>query len=155
MAIKSPYPRSRVGAFINRLGHKMAPSCVKWPTQITKIAVEIDRVEKTAKQKENYVTNKYNDEFDPIIKDLGEQLLLQQNKLNEVLKNLNEFTAKKKELLASTKSLELKYNSLMREKEKVLYQHLKAIEKEKKTKTKDIDNQIKTLEKELKSREKN
>ena len=101
--------------------------------QITKIAVEIDKVEKMAKQKENYVTNKYNEEFDPVIKDLGEQLLFQQNQLNEVLKTLNELTAKKKELISVTKDLESKYNSLMREKEKIIYQHLKAVEKENQT----------------------
>lgn len=123
--------------------------------QITKIAVQIDKVEQVAKQKENYVRNKYDEEFDPVIKELGEQLLLQQTQLNEVLKNLNEFTAKKKKLLSITKDLESKYNSLMREKEKVIYQHLKAVEKEKKAKTKNIDNQIKTLEKELKSSDKN
>jgi hypothetical protein len=122
--------------------------------QITKIAVEIEKVEQIARQKENYVKNKYSEEFDPIIKDLGEQLLLQQTQLNEVLKNLNDLTSKKKELLSITKDLESKYNSLMKGKEKVIFQHLKAVEKEKKTKTKSIDNQIKTLEKELKSREK-
>lgn len=122
--------------------------------QITKIAVEIQKVEDIAKKKENYVTIKYNEEFDPVIRDLGEQLLQQQNKLNEVLKNLNELTAKKKELLSITKNLETKYNSLIREKEKMIYQHLRAVEKEKKVKTKGIDSQIKILEKELKSSEK-
>ena len=123
--------------------------------QITKIAVEIQKVEDVAKQKENYVTNKYNEEFDPVIKELGEQLLIEQDKLNEVLKQLNDLTARKKELLTKTKSLDSKYNSMMKEKEKVLYQHIKAIDKEKKTKTKAIDSKIKLLEKELKSREKN
>ena len=102
--------------------------------KITKIAVEIQKIEEIAKQKDNYVTNKYNEEFDPVIKDLGEQLLLQQNKLNDVLKRINELTAQKKELVALTKNLESKYNSLIKEKEKLIYQHLKAIEKEKKTK---------------------
>ncbi|MFX0049517.1 MAG: hypothetical protein ACFE8G_15380 [Candidatus Hermodarchaeota archaeon] len=121
--------------------------------QITKIAVEIDKIEKIAKQKENYITNKCNEEFDPKIKEIGEQLLQQQNILNEVLKKINELAAKKKDLLARTKKLESEYNSLNKTKEKYLLNHLKAIEKEKKTKTKDIDNQIKTLEKELKSLE--
>ena len=103
--------------------------------QITKIAVEIQKVEDIAKKKENYVTIKYNEEFDPVIKEIGEQLLFQQNQLNEVLKTLNELTAKKKELISVTKDLESKYNSLMREKEKIIYQHLKAVEKEKKSKT--------------------
>ncbi|MBY8987911.1 MAG: hypothetical protein KGD61_05605, partial [Candidatus Lokiarchaeota archaeon] len=112
--------------------------------QITKIAVEIQKIEQTAKQKENYVTNKCNEDFDPKIKALGEQLLDQQTILNEILKNINELTVKKKELLSITKNLESRYNSLMKEKEKILYQNLKAIDKEKKAKTKDIDNQIKT-----------
>ena len=123
--------------------------------KINKIAVEIEKVEQTAKQKENYVTNKCNGEFDPKIKDLGEQLLYQQTKLNELLKSINELTAKKKELLSITKKLESEYNSLKREKKKFLNHNLKAIEKEKKTKTKDIDTKIKMLEKELKSSEKN
>jgi hypothetical protein len=123
--------------------------------QITKIAVEIQKIEDVAKRKENYVTNKYNEEFDPVIRDLGERLLLAQNELNHVLEKINELSAKKKELLIKTKDLDSKYNSMMKEKEKLIYQHIKAVEKEKKLKTKDIDSQIKTLEKELKSREKN
>jgi len=119
--------------------------------QITKIALEIEKVEQTAKQKKNYVTNKCIEEFDPKIKDLGEQLLHHQTKLNEVLKSVNELTAKKKELLSITKKLESEYNSMNKEKEKTLNQNLKAIEKERKSKTKEIDAKIKTLEKELKS----
>ena len=122
--------------------------------QITKIAVEIEKTEQTAKQKETYFKNKCNEEYDPKIRDLGEQLLHQQTMLNEILKNLNELTAKKKELLSITKKLESEYNSLKKEKEKILNHNLKAIDKEKKIKTKDIDNKIKLLEKELKSSKK-
>ncbi len=122
--------------------------------QITRIAVEIEKIEQTAKQKKNYITNKCIEEYDPKIKDIGAQLLQQQTILNEVLKNIYELTAKKKELLSITKKLESEYNSLNKEKDKILNQNLKAIEKEKKTKTKDIDNKIKMLEKELKSSEK-
>ena len=122
--------------------------------QITKIAVEIQKIEQIAKQKENYITNKCNEEFDPKIKEIGEQLLQQQNILNEVLKKINELTVKKKDLTTSTKKVESEYNSLQKVKEKYLLNNLKAIEKEKKTKTKDIDNQIKLLEKELKSSDK-
>ena len=122
--------------------------------QITKIAVEIQKIEDIAKQKENYITNKSNEDFDPKIKALGEQLLHQQALLNEVLKNINELTVKKKELISLTKKLESEYDTFQRQKEKILYQNLKAIEKEKKAKTKDIDYQIKMLEKELKTSEK-
>ena len=122
--------------------------------QITKIAVEIQKIEDIAKQKENYITNKSNEDFDPKIKALGEQLLHQQTLLNEVLKNINELTVKKKELISLTKKLESEYDTFQRQKEKILYQNLKAIEKEKKAKTKDIDYQIKMLEKELKTSEK-
>jgi len=38
---------------------------------INKIAVEIEKIEQTAKQKETYFTNKCNEEFDPKIKDFG------------------------------------------------------------------------------------
>ena len=123
--------------------------------QINKIAVEIEKIEQTAKQKETYLTNKCNEEFDPKIKDLGEQLLHQQTDLNDLLKKINDLTAKKKELLSITKKLESECNSLKLEKEKTLNHNLKAIEKEKKTKTKDIDIKIKMLEKELKSSKKN
>ena len=122
--------------------------------KINKIAVEIEKIEQTAKQKKTYFINKCNEEFDPKIKDHGEQLLHQQTKLNELLLNINELKTKKKELISITKKLELEYNSLKREKEKILNHNLKAIEKEKKTKTKDIDTKIKILEKELKSSEK-
>jgi hypothetical protein len=122
--------------------------------QITKIAVEIEKVEQTAKQKKAYFTNKCDEEYDPKIMDLGEQLLQQKTLLNEVLKNINELTAKKKVLIAITKKLESEYNSLIKEKEKIFNQNVKAIEREKKSKTKDIDAKIKLLEKELKASEK-
>lgn len=122
--------------------------------QITEIAVEIENIEQTAKQKESYFKNKCNEEYDPKIRELGEQLLHQQTKLNEILKSINELTAKKKELLPITKKLESEYNSTKKKKEQILNHNLKAIEKEKKTKTKDIDTKIKLLEKELKSGEK-
>jgi len=121
--------------------------------QITKIAVEIERVEQTAKKKQTYFSNKCDEEYDPKIKDIGEQLLHQQTKLNDVLKNLNKLTGQKKELLSVTKKLESEYNSLIKEKEKIFNQNIKAIEREKKSKTKDIDNKIKLLEKELKASE--
>ena len=122
--------------------------------QITKIAVEIEKVEQTAIQKKNYYTNKCDEEYDPKIRDIGEQLLQQQTKLNETLKSLNELTAKKKELLSITKKLESEYNSWIKEKEKIYNQNIKAIEREKKSKTKDIDSKIKLLEKELKAGDK-
>ena len=122
--------------------------------QITKIAVEIEKTEQTAKQKETYFKNKCNEEYDPKIRELGEQLLHQQTILNKLLKSINELTAKKKELIPITKKLESEYNTMKREKEKILNHNLKAIDKEKKTKTKDIDTKIKLLEKELKSSEK-
>ena len=122
--------------------------------QITKIAVEIEKIEQTAKQKETYFKNKCNEEYDPKIRELGEQLLHQQTILNKLLKSINELTAKKKELIPITKKLESEYNTMKREKEKILNHNLKAIDKEKKTKTKDIDTKIKLLEKELKSSEK-
>ena len=122
--------------------------------QITKIAVEIEKVEQTAIQKKTYFTNKCDDEYDPRIRDVGERLLQQQTKLNEILKNLNKLTAEKKELLAITKKLETKYNSLIKEKQKIYNQNIRAIVREKKNKTKDIDNKIKLLEKELKTSEK-
>jgi len=122
--------------------------------QITKIALEIQKVEDVAKQKENYITNKCNEEYDPKIKEIGEKLLHHQNILNDLLQKINELTAKKKELLSITKKLESEYNNLEKEKQKFLNFEKKAIEKEKKTKTKSIDNQIKILEKELKSLEK-
>ena len=107
--------------------------------QITKIAVQIQKIEDVAKQKENYITNKCNEDYDPQIKEMGEKLLHHQNILNDILQKINELTAKKKELLSIIKKLETDYNNL---------------EKEKKTKTKEIDSQIKVLEKELKSSEK-
>jgi len=122
--------------------------------QITKIAVEIEKVEQTAKQKKAYFTNKCDEEYDPKIKAVGEQLLHEQTKLNELLKNLNDLTAKKKELLSITKKLESEYNSMRKMKEKIFNQNIKAIERERKSKTKDIDTKIKLLEKELKTSEK-
>ena len=87
---------------------------------INKIAVEIEKIEQTAKQKETYFTNKCNEEFDPKIKDLGEQLLHQQTKLNELLKSINELTAKKKRINFYYKELGIRIQFFEKREEKIL-----------------------------------
>ncbi|MFX0024618.1 MAG: hypothetical protein ACFE9S_20060 [Candidatus Hermodarchaeota archaeon] len=119
--------------------------------QINKIAVQIEKIEQTAKQKEYYITNKLNEQFSPKINEIEGKLLQHQTILNELNKQIDELTSKKKELLPIVKNLENEFNNLKKEKDKYLNSNLKAIEKEKKTKTKEIDRQIKLLEKELKT----
>jgi chromosome segregation ATPase len=119
--------------------------------QINQIAVQIEKIEQTAKQKVSYITNKVNEEFVPKISDVEGKLKHHQTILNELNQKIGELTAKKKDLLPIVKNLENEFNNLKKEKERNLNLKLKAIEKEKKTKSKEIDRQIKTLEKELKS----
>jgi len=119
--------------------------------QINKIAVQIEKIEQTAKQKESYILNKLNEQFVPKISEVEGKLRSHQSILNELNRQIDDLTSKKKDLLPIVKNLENEYNNLNKEKDKCLNSNLKAIEKEKKTKTKDIDKQIKLLEKELKT----
>ncbi len=122
--------------------------------QINKIAVEIEKIEQIAKQKETYITNKLKEEFDPKISEIEVKLQNQQSIFNELVNKINGLTSKKKELIPIIKKLENEYNTLKKNREKSLNVKLKAITKEKKTKTKVIDQNIKLLEKELKASEK-
>jgi chromosome segregation ATPase len=119
--------------------------------QINKIAVQIEKIEQTAKQKETYITNKLCGEFDSKISEVEGKLEHHQSILDELNRQINDLTSKKKELLPIVKNLENEFSNLKKEKDRCLNLNLKAIEKEKKTKSKDIDKQIKILEKELKA----
>jgi chromosome segregation ATPase len=119
--------------------------------QINKIAVEIEKIEQTAKQKESYITSRIEEEFGGKIREIEAKLQHQKGILDQLNKNIEELTSKKNELAPVVKKLEKEYGNLLKEKEKSLNDKLKAIVKEKQTKTKIIDREIKTLEKELKS----
>lgn len=118
--------------------------------QINKIAVEIEKIEQTAKQKEVYVRDRINKELDPRINEVEAQLKKNQAILDEIIKSINELEENKKEMLPVVKDLEKKYNKLKKDKEKAINEQLKAIIKEKKLTSKIIDQKIKHLEKELK-----
>lgn len=118
--------------------------------QINKIAVEIENIDQTAKQKEGYVRKRLNEEFDPKIGEIESQLKKEQAILDEIVKSINELERNKKEMIPVVKDLEQKCNRLKKDKEKAFNEQLKAIIKEKKTKSKIIDRKIKLLEKELK-----
>ena len=119
--------------------------------QINKIAQEIENIEQIAKQKEEYVKNRLNEEFDHKIGEIESQLQKEQAILDEIVKSINELEGNKKEMIPVIKDLEQKYNHLRRDKEGSLNEQLKAIFKEKKTKSKVINRDIKLLEKELKA----
>lgn len=119
--------------------------------QINKIAVEIENVEKTAKQKEIYIKGRIEEEYGPKIREIEGQLQNQKGFLDQLNKNIEELTSRKNQLVPIVKNLEKEYANILNEKEKALTVRLKAIVKEKQTKTKVIDREIKTLEKELKS----
>ena len=122
--------------------------------QINKIAQEIEKIEQIAKQKEEYVKNRLNEEFDHKIGEIESQLQKEQAILDEIVKSINELEGNKKEMIPVIKDLEQKYNRLRRDREKSLNEQLKAIIKEKKTKSKVINRDIKLLEKELKASDK-
>ncbi|MFX1390824.1 MAG: hypothetical protein ACFE9Z_12240 [Promethearchaeota archaeon] len=119
--------------------------------QINKIAVEIEKIEQVAKQKEVYITNRINQEFIPKMSTIELNLQNQRAILNEYNNQIDDLMLKKKELAAIVKNLEKEYNNLKKEKDKFLNEQMKAIIKEKQTKTKIVDRQIKILEKELKA----
>jgi hypothetical protein len=122
--------------------------------QINKIAVEIEKIEESAKQKEAYVRKRLNEEFDPKISVIEAELKKQQAILDEIIKSIEELEVKKKDMMPIVKDLEKKYSNLKKEKEKYITDRCKAISKEKKMKTKVIDRNIKIIEKELKTLDK-
>ncbi|NVM36453.1 MAG: hypothetical protein HWN81_12715 [Candidatus Lokiarchaeota archaeon] len=119
--------------------------------QINKIALGIEEIEQTAKQKEIYVKKRISEEYDPEMSKIESQLQKEQVIFDEIVKSIDELVVNKKEMIPVIKNLEQKYNSLKRDKKKAFNEQLKAITKEKKVKTKIIDREIKILEKELKS----
>lgn len=119
--------------------------------EINKIAVEIEKIEQTAKQKEVYIRSRIEEEFGTKISEIEAKLQHQKGILDQLNKNIEELTSKKNEVAPIVKSLEKEHANLLKDKEKALNDKLKAIVKEKHTKTKVIDREIKTLEKELKS----
>ena len=119
--------------------------------KINKIAVEIEKIEVTAHQKEAYIKSRIEEDFGPKMGELESQLQSHQAILNELNNNIDDLTSKRKELIPIVKNLEKEYNNLKRDREKELNHKLKAIVKEKQGKTKVIDREIKLLEKELKT----
>jgi len=119
--------------------------------RINKIALEIEKLEISAKQKEVYIMNKIDEEFGSQISELELNLQKQQAVYEELNSNINELISRKKDLTPIVKALEKKYSNLKKERKKSLSSKLRAISKEKKNKTKIIDKNIKLLERELKS----
>ena len=119
--------------------------------QINKIAVEIEKAEQIAKQKETYISSRIEEEFGPKIREIEAQLQNQKGILDQLNKNIEDLTSRKNELVPIVKNLEKEYANLLKEKKKSLNEKLKAIVKEKQSKTKIIDKGIKQLEKELKT----
>ena len=104
--------------------------------RINKIAVEIEKLEVSSKQKEVYITNKIDEEFNSKISEVELNLQKQQTIYDELNSDINELMSKKNDLTPIIKALG---------------NNLKAIAKEKKSKTKIIDKDIKLLERELKT----
>jgi hypothetical protein len=119
--------------------------------QINKIAVEIEKVEEIAKQKEAYISSRIEEEYGQKINELESKLQTQKEILERLNNNIKDLTSKKNKLVPIVRNLEKELNTLKKEREKSLNEKLKAIVKEKQTKTKVIDKDIKLLEKELKS----
>jgi hypothetical protein len=118
---------------------------------INRIAQKIMEVEEVAKKKENYITNKINEEFNSKIKAIDLSLLPKQERLNQIIHEIDLLDSEKKKLDQAIKDLQKESHNLKLTKEKMLNKNLKAINNEKKNKTKTINTEIKSLEKELKS----
>ncbi len=119
--------------------------------QINKIAVEIEKIEVIAKQKETYIKSRIEEKFGPKMSEIESNLQNQQATLSELNNRIDDLNSKKKKLIPIVKNLEKEYNNLKKDKGKELNEKLKAIVKEKQVKTKAIDREIKLLEKELKA----
>jgi len=120
-------------------------------SQINQKQNKITKLEETAVKKEQYITNRTNEEFDPHLNEIEAELQLEENTLAEVNKKIDEWSAKKKEVTTVIKDLKKKYSSYEKEKNNYMTSQLKAIAKEKNTKIKELKTEIKALEKELKA----
>ena len=119
--------------------------------KINKIAVEIEKLEVSANQKEKYIRNRVDEEFGSKISEIESKIQAQQTVFDELSNNIDNLMTEKKNMMTNLKNLKKEYNDLKRRKEKALNSQLTAISKEKKIKTKQIDRNIKLLKKELKS----
>ena len=118
--------------------------------QIFKLQSELMKIEEGAKTKVQYITNKINEEFNPKINEIESRLRLEQGKLDEINRILNDCISKKKELESEIKKLKKEEDLLKKGKSKTLNDKLKAISDEKHKKLKSHKGEIKTLEKQLK-----
>lgn len=119
--------------------------------QINKIAVEIEKAEEVARQKETYISSRIEEEFGAKISEIEAKLQIQRDKVDQLNRNIEVLTSEKNEVVPIVKDLEKKLAVLKKERQKSLNEKLKAIVKEKQSKTKVIDKDIKQLEKELKT----
>ena len=119
--------------------------------KINKIAVEIEKLEVSANQKEKYIRNRVDEEFGSKISEIESKIESQQTVFDELSNKIDNLMTEKKNMMTNLKNLKKEYNDLKRRKEKALNTQLTAISKEKKIKTKQIDRNIKLLKKELKS----
>lgn len=127
---------------------KMSQEEIK--SQISQKQNEIAKLEESAIKKEQYIKNRTSEEFDPHLNEIEAELQLEERKLIEVNKKIDQWTTKKKELTLVIKNLKKKYSSYEKEKENYLSSQLKAIAKEKNIKVKELKKEVKLLEKELK-----
>ncbi len=123
--------------------------------KINKIAVEIEKLEVSANQKEKYIRNRVDEEFGSKISELESKRQAQQTVFDELSNKIDNLMIEKKNMMTNLKNLRKEYNDLKKSREKTLSTKLAAISKEKKIKTKEIDRNIKLLEKELKTEIKN
>ena len=119
--------------------------------KINKIAVEIEKIEVSANQKEKYIRSRVDEEFGSKISEIESKIESQQTVFDELSNKIDNLMTEKKKLMADLKNLKKEYNNLKRSREKSLNTKLGAISREKKIKSKQIDRNIKLLEKEVKS----
>ena len=95
--------------------------------QINKIAVEIEKAEEVARQKEAYISSRIEEEFGPKMSEIELNLQNQKDILDKLNKNIQDLNSKKNELVPIVKTLEKEYNTLKREREKSLKDKLKQL----------------------------
>ncbi len=126
--------------------------------QIFGIKNNLTKIEEGAERKELYIKNKLYKEYAPKFTEIESTLQIEQNKLGNINRKIEEENRKteellsvKKELIARIKEIKRKDSDLNKEKTKKLNAEVKAIGKEKHTKMNVISKKIKTFEKELKA----
>ena len=95
--------------------------------EINRVKSELIKIEQGTQNKVIYIKNKIEGEYNPKINEINSLLQVEQNKLDEINKKIQESLSEKKGLVARIKYLNKKDTTMKKEKTKKINEELKSI----------------------------